>query len=232
MESGGNPDERDMDRYLKAHDDLQTVLRIYESVMDGKTSLPLRRPGLDAGDANREEEGGLSGVDLGGSDVLGLESTEDNGNDLLNDEDRKSKAGSVRGSRRRSRGGRPRTRSGTDNTRHASPAKGNLLDLEENEPLEMGLDAGGGGILVPYTGGVFQANTTGTGADSASSAAFGSESGSNFQSETGAVYGSSNGGSTFSGQAPTYGISGDNVTGFGELASKICRACSVFSKVE
>ncbi|CAM9271567.1 unnamed protein product, partial [Scytosiphon promiscuus] len=41
----GSPDEKDMDRYLTAHDDLQTVLRVYEGVLNGDKTLPLSRGG-------------------------------------------------------------------------------------------------------------------------------------------------------------------------------------------
>lgn len=62
-----------MDRYLKAHDDLQTVLRLYEGVLDGKTTLPLGRSGPVGGDAVATE-GGRTETDMdeafGGEDTF------------------------------------------------------------------------------------------------------------------------------------------------------------------
>lgn len=218
MESGGNPDEKDMDRYLKAHDDLQTVLRLYESVLDGKTSLPLRRPGEADENSDRGGEK-LSGVELGVFDRNGEEAPAEGGVDGANGESA-VKAGSGQGGKRRARGAKAARAGGNgSDDRPPSPAKGNLLDLEEDEPLQAGLNgAGGGGLMVPYTGGGLQANAS-TGTDSASSVAFGSTTGSNFPSETGAVYGSntfgsSNGGSAFSSMAPAFG--GGSDSGFGE----------------
>lgn len=198
LERGDNPNEKDMDCCLKAHDDLQTVLRVYESVLDGNESLPLKRTG-EAGD-----EGGDAFSDgyEGGSMIDSNDDDDDDNNSLV-----RGKAGL----RKRGAG------SSTSSSR-ASPARGNLLDLEENEPLDAALSQGGesavGSMLVAYNAGRFSANHSGTGGgtsingnnfDSASSAALGSVSASNFASDTGAVYGSGADG-------------GDSAAGFGETS--------------
>lgn len=238
LERVDNPDEKDMDRYLKAHDDLQTVLRVYEGVMDSKTALPLQRSGLagaGAGAGARSTGAEISDDDsLQGGEGAGGEGGEGGGR-------RKKRTG---GGRRRAREGSAASRAravegaqaGTSSSGRASPAKGNLLDLEENAPLEMGMaGAGTGNMTVAYTDGRFSANHGGAGGggggaggasstagyDSSSSAAQGSTTASNFPSETGAVYGSntfasSNGGSNLSAQAGVQSGAGDSAAGFGE----------------
>lgn len=81
LQTSDNPDEKEMDRHLKAHDDLQTVLRLYEGVLDGKKTLPLRRSrrigdvGAAAGGAAREElrklEGETFSLSLGRGEPVG-----------------------------------------------------------------------------------------------------------------------------------------------------------------
>lgn len=214
-----------MDRYLKAHDDLQTVLRIYEGVLDGKETLPLRRTdggGLMGGDAysdtgeGQEGFGAIVGVDSSDDDSLvqGPAPVRRKGMDGDGDGDSGGGGGGDEGA-----GGDARARAhdsglGGEAERNSSgrgsPAKGNLLDLEENAPLDMRLTGrGAGGMMVEYSGGQFSANHqqsgvgggvggTNSGAagfDSTSSAAHGSTTASNFNSDTGAVYGSNTFGS-------------------------------------
>ncbi|CAN0185289.1 unnamed protein product, partial [Ectocarpus sp. 4 AP-2014] len=90
----------------------------------------------------------------------------------------------------------------------SSPVRGNLLDLEENTPLETSMTGeGAGGMMVAYTDGQFMASTSnsvggvsgvgGVGFDSLSGAGQGSATASNYASasDTGAVYGSNQFGS-------------------------------------
>lgn len=80
----------------------------------------------------------------------------------------------------------------------ASPAKGNLLDLEENAPLEAGMGAADQGILVPYTGGG-GGGVEGFGSETTTSNFPSGTTASNVPSETGAVFGSNNVGSSYGG---------------------------------
>eukprot|EP00904_Undaria_pinnatifida_P003699 jgi/Undpi1/1332/HiC_scaffold_11.g04724.m1 len=226
---GGNSDEKDMDRYLKAHDDLQTVLRVYEAVLDGNETLPLKR-GADAASAlggaaaGNGSSGGVSGIggvggSGGGAGGGGANGAGDGGGFSSDEEGevveggkgaggaggvvRKKRGGSGSGRRRHRRpnresggssGRRSSRDSGGGSSGRNSPTKGNLLDLEENTPLEMGM-AGelAGGMMVAYSAGRFSANSASGGPavfDSSSSAAQGSATASNFASDTGAVYGS------------------------------------------
>lgn len=242
MQSADSPDEKDMDRYLKAHDDLQTVLRLYEGVLDGKTTLPLNRSATGlagvsgGGDGDEGVELGFGAFEGGAGRGVGATGDESSDDDSLNNgRVGRKKADPGRGGKQRGVGGpRPRTASGGgESSGRASPTKGNLLDLEENAPLDMGAADGGGGMMVAYTGGRFEANTnyngpgggsvTGAaGYDRTSSASFGSGTASNIPSETGAMYGSntfnsSNNGSAFSGQAARGQTGGgDGGAGFGE----------------
>eukprot|EP00752_Nemacystus_decipiens_P002649 g2479.t1 len=59
LNAAGHAD--DMDPYLKAHDDLQTVLRVYDAVLDGDESLPLSRGA--AGAIAAKGKGNTDGAD-------------------------------------------------------------------------------------------------------------------------------------------------------------------------
>lgn len=113
---------------------------------------------------------------------------------------------------------------GADSGR-GSPAKGNLLDLEENAPLAVGVS--GEGMMVVYGGGAFNANNSSNNMGEV----FGSGTTSNVPSETGAVYGSynvgsnKNGGTNFGGQTHLTSGSGDSGAGFG----KTCSRCASIS---
>ena len=210
LEREGNPDEKDMDRYLKAHDDLQTVLRVYEGVLDGKNTLPLTNNLADLA------TGGARGP-LGNGRCV---DSSDDDEPLVSREVIRRAATAVVGQRSGEQsGGR-----GDDSGGRSSPATANLLDLdlEESAPLEAGAGVGGrasagGGMLVAYNAGQFNANNargasgSAAGFDSSSSAALGSTTPSNFPSETGAVFGSNPAGSS-------YGGGGDSGAGFGESA--------------
>lgn len=207
LERDGNPDEKDMDRYLKAHDDLQTVLRVYEGVLDGKETLP------------------LSSLNSGGAKSALGNGRRQNGSD---DDESLVAGGISKGAkmpRSRGRGGEAESDSGG----RASPVTGNLLDLEENAPLE----AGAGGMLVAFDPGQFNATHTrggsgsAAGFDSSSSVAQGSTTASNFPSETGAVYGSNAAASSNGGG----GGGGDSGAGFGERA-RIFFSCGNFLPFE
>lgn len=221
LERVGNPDEKDMRRYLNAHDDLQTVLRVYEGVLDGNETLPLKRTGVGSAGGGGGNGGVVAGVGMAGAFDNGVHA------DSSDDELPAEGAGAAvkKGTRaggRRSRGGgsggggRDSGEGGASSGR-TSPAMGNLLDLEENTPLEMGMAGeSAGGMMVAYSAGQFSTNHAGGGGgsaagfDSSSSAAPGSTTASNFPSETGAVYGSNNFGSSNGGGG------GDSAAGFGK----------------
>eukprot|EP00903_Cladosiphon_okamuranus_P013042 g12167.t1 len=194
----GNPDEKDMDRYLKAHDDLQTVLRVYDAVMDGNEPLPLSRGA--AGTAVRGTGEATAAAEAAFAAAAAAASNGNAGGGAYSSDDESVENG-VGGKGARAKGAGA---SGGKN----SPPKGNLLDLEENAPLETGMTGeGAGGMLVAYAGGgQFMASNTnsvggvsgvsgvgGLGFDSSSSGPQGSATAS--ASDTGAVYGSNQFGS-------------------------------------
>lgn len=226
LNGGGNHDEKDMDRYLKAHDDLQTVLRVYDGVLDGNEPLPLSRGsggGRSLGEATASAEAAFAAAAANGK----------NGTYSSDDSAEGGGGGDAGGGKG---GGAAAAGTGTN-----SPAKGNLLDLEENAPLETGMTGeGAGGMLVAYTDGQFMASNThgGVGFGGVSGvggAGFGSSSSnqpgssataSNFASasDTGAVYGSNQFGSNNQSTGNQFGSSnfgsvgggGEGPSGFGE----------------
>lgn len=256
LQQVGNPNENEMDRYLKAVDDLQTVLGIHDGVLDGKKTLPLSRGGGGGGGSARGSTGeataaaeaafaataassnghhrgsGTSGVFS--SDDESLENSGGGGGGGTAGRAAAAAAASAAAAAEaaeRSSGGR------------SSPARGNLLDLEENTPLEAGMltGHGAGGMMVAFANGQFMAstNTAATnsvggvsglsgvegvsGFNSSSSAGRGSTTtASNFASasDTGAVYGS--GSNNFGSNSNNYGsgggigTGGDGPLGFGE----------------
>lgn len=209
LNAAGSPDEKDMDRYLKAHDDLQTVLRVYDAVLDGNEPLPLSRGAADA--AARGTGEASAAAEAAFAAAAGANGNSGGGGAYSSDDDsvEDGAVGGGKGARAKAAGA-----AGASGGR-SSPAKGNLLDLEENAPLETGMTGeGAGGMLVAYAGGgQFMASNTnsvggvsgvsgvsgvgGVGFDSSSSGPQGSATASNFASasDTGAVYGSNQFGS-------------------------------------
>lgn len=228
MGQSGNPDEKDLDRYLKAHDDLQTVLRVYEGVVDGSEALPLSRGGggggggtRGTGEATAAAEAAFAAAAVAAAKSNGAGNAVENGGAAKNGTAAAAAAATT------ASGGR------------SSPARGNLLDLEENTPLETSMTGeGAGGMLVAYTDGQFMASTSnsvggvsglgGVGFDSFSGAAQGSATASNYASasDTGAVYGSNQFGSNHNSSSNNLGSTnfgsggggGDGSSGFGERA--------------
>lgn len=238
LNAGGNPDEKDMDRYLKAHDDLQTVLRVYDGVLDGNEPLPLSRGAAGAGSAGTGEATAAAEAAFAAARANGY--GHGHGGAYSSDDDSVEDGGaSGEGARAKTAAAAAVGASGG----RSSPAKGNLLDLEENAPLETTMTGeGAGGMMVAYADGQFMASNTnsvggvsgvgGLGFDSASSGGGGpqgSTTASNFASasDTGAVYGSNQFGSNNLGSnigSNNFGSSnfssgggvGEGSSGFGE----------------
>lgn len=253
LNSAGNPDEKDMDRYLKAHDDLQTVLRVYDSVLDGNEALPLSRgataaaaAGRSTGQATAAAEAAFAARVNGNGDGGGAYTSDD---DSVEDGGGGGGSAAEGGGRGARRGRAAAAAAGAASGGRSSPAKGNLLDLEENAPLETGMTGeGAGGMMVAYADGRFMASNTNTntnsvggvsglsgvsgvgmGFDSSSSGPQGSATASNYASasDTGAVYGSNQFGSNNLG-SNNFGSSnfssgggvGDGPSGFGEWKAR------------
>lgn len=226
LNAGGNPDEKEMDRYLKAHDDLQTVLRVYDAVLDGNEPLPLSR-GAAAGAAVRGTGEATTAAEAAFAATANGNASSGGG---YSSDDESTEGGVGR------RGARAAKAAGASGGK-SSPAKGNLLDLEENAPLETDMTGeGAGGMMVAYAGGgQFMASNTnsvggvsgvgGVGFDSTSSGPQGSATASNYASasDTGAVYGSNQFGSNLgsnnvgSSQFSSGGGVGEGPSAFGEL---------------
>lgn len=207
-----------MDRYLKAHDDLQTVLSLYESVLEGDTDLPLKRTDIVTNKKGRGDtgSGGASGV---------VDSSEDeslDGDASHGPNDTKSRGAVV------AKGGSEGN--SANSSGRASPQKGNLLDLEENQPLAM--DDLRAGLASANFGNSFRAHQGGPTAVGAGEGVLNSSStvASNFPSETGATYGSNtlasgSDWSAFGGQRQPL-RSADSGSGFGEQRRWCWRAFS------
>ncbi|CAN0011575.1 unnamed protein product, partial [Ectocarpus sp. 13 AM-2016] len=213
----GNPDEKDLDRYLKAHDDLQTVLRVYEGVVDGSETLPLSRRG-GGGGARGTGEATAAAEAVFAATAAAAKS---NGTAYSGDDNAVENGGAAKNG---AAGEGTVAAAATASGGRSSPARGNLLDLEENTPLETSMTGeGAGGMMVAYTDGQFMASTSnsvggvsglgGAGFDSSSGAGQGSATASNYASasDTGAVYGSNQFGSINFGSG---GGGGDFSSGF------------------
>ncbi|CAM9280556.1 unnamed protein product, partial [Ectocarpus sp. 6 AP-2014] len=150
----GNPDEKDLDRYLKAHDDLQTVLRVYEGVVDGSETLPLSRRGGGGGGGGARGTGEATAA-AEAAFAATAAAAKSNGAAYGGDDNAVENGGAARNGA--AAGAAVATTSGG----RSSPARGNLLDLEENTPLETPMTGeGAGGMMVAYTDGQFMASTS------------------------------------------------------------------------